>query len=406
MDFKKGMTIMKDYSKMGFATRQIHVGKVKNAAGSLCDPIYQTSTFEFDSVEQGGARFAGQEQGYIYSRLGNPTLATLEEKLASLENAEAALVTASGMGAISTTFWTLLQAGDEVVADETLYGCTYALLSHGLTKMGVTVKLVDLSDIENLKKNLTEKTRAVYFETPCNPTLKLLDIELIAKTAHDFNENITVIVDNTFSTPYIQTPLKHGADVVVHSATKYLNGHGDVIAGAIVGKLDFVTQCRMLGLKDMTGAVMSPFNAFLMARGLKTLNIRMERHCANAAKVVDFLVNHPAVEKVYYPGLESFKGHEIAKKQMNLYGAMVSFELKADRETTAKAINALELCTIAVSLGDAETLIEHPASMTHSTYTAEELKTAGISEGLVRLSVGLEDADDIIADLKQAFDRI
>ena len=397
---------MDQKKNFGFATRQIHVGKVKNAAGSLCDPIYQTSTFEFETVEQGGARFAGQEGGYIYSRLGNPTVATVEAKMASLEGGEAALCTASGMGAISSALWSAVVGGDEIVADETLYGCTYALLNHGMSKFGVKVTLTDLSDIENLRKALTDKTKVVYFETPCNPTLKLLDIELIAKTAHAFNPAIRVIVDNTFCTPYLQRPLSLGTNVVVHSATKYLNGHGDVIAGVIVGDEEFIGQCRMFGLKDMTGAVMSPFNAFLMARGMKTLDIRMERHCANAKKVAEFFANHPAVDKVYYPGLESFKGHEIAAKQMKLPGAMISIELKADKAATAAALNKLELGTIAVSLGDAETLVEHPATMTHSTYTAEELKAAGISEGLVRISVGLEDPEDIIADFKAVLDTL
>ena len=397
---------MSSNKNLGFATRQIHTGKVKNAAGSLCDPIYQTSTFEFETVEQGGARFAGQEEGYIYSRLGNPTLAAVEAKMASLEGAEAALCTASGMGAISSALWSAVVAGDEIVADETLYGCTYALLNHGMSKFGVKVTLTDLSDIENLKKAMTDKTKVVYFETPCNPTLKLLDIELIARTAHEFNSDIKVIVDNTFCTPYLQRPLELGADVVVHSATKYLNGHGDVIAGVIVGSAEFVGQCRMFGLKDMTGAVMSPFNAFLMARGMKTLDIRMERHCANAKKVAEFFENHPAVDKVYYPGSKSFKGYEIAEKQMRLPGGMMSIELKADKAAVAAALNKLELCTIAVSLGDAETLVEHPATMTHSTYTAEELKVAGISEGLVRISVGLEDPEDIIADLKAVLDTL
>ena len=390
----------------GFATRQIHVGKVENAAGALCAPIYQTSTFEFASVEQGGARFAGKEEGYIYSRLGNPTTNLVEAKMANLEGGEDALVAASGMGAISTALWSSVVAGDEIVADETLYGCTYSLLEHGMSQFGVKVTLTDLSDIENLKKYMTAKTKVVYFETPCNPTLKILDIALIAKTAHEINPETRVIVDNTFCTPYLQQPLSLGANVVVHSATKYLNGHGDVIAGVIVGDKEFVGKCRMFGLKDLTGAVMSPFDAFLMARGMKTLDIRMERHCANAKKVAAFFESHPAVSKVYYPGLESFEGHEIAAKQMKLPGGMISLELKADKAATAAALNKLELCTVAVSLGDAETLVEHPATMTHSTYTAEELKAAGISEGLVRVSVGLEDAEDIIADFKAVLDTL
>ena len=397
---------MKKHSELGFATRQIHVGKQKNTVGALCAPIYQTSTFEFESVEQGGARFAGQENGYIYTRLGNPTITAVEEKIASLENGEAAVAAASGMGAISSALWSALKAGDEIVADKTLYGCTYALMSHGLTQFGVSTKFVDLTDPETLKTALTEKTRVVYFETPCNPTLKILDIERLASIAHEYNPGILVIVDNTFCTPYIQRPLDLGADVVVHSATKYLNGHGDVIAGFIVGKEDYIMKCRMFGLKDMTGATLSPFDAFLIARGLKTLDIRMERHCANAKKIAEFLVQHPAVAKVYYPGLESFEGYEVAKKQMKLPGGMISIELNADRAATAACINKLQLCTIAVSLGDAETLVEHPATMTHSTYTAEALAYAGIPEGLVRISVGLEDPEDIIADFKAVLDTL
>ena len=391
---------------LGFATRQIHAGKVANDAGALCAPIYQTSTFEFETVEQGGARFAGAESGYIYSRLGNPTVGVVEAKLAELEGGEDALATASGMGAISTAFWSSVEAGDEIVACDTLYRCTDALLNHGICKFGVTVKFIDMMDLEALKAALSDKTKVVYLETPCNPTLKIVDIAAVSEIAHAYNQNIKVIVDNTFCTPYLQRPLELGADVVVHSATKYLNGHGDVIAGVIVGSKDFIGTCRMFGLKDMTGAVMSPFNAFLMARGLKTLDIRMERHCANARKVADFLVNHPAVDKVYYPGLESFPGHEIAAKQMKLPGGMISVELKADRAAVAAALNKLELCVIAVSLGDAETLVEHPATMTHSTYSAEELKAAGISEGLVRISIGLEDPEDIIADFKAVLDTL
>ena len=396
---------MSELTNLGFSSRQIHVGKVKNAAGALCDPIYQTSTFQFDSVEQGGARFAGKEEGYIYSRLANPTVATVEAKLASLEGGEAAIATASGMGAISAALWSSVKAGDEIVASDTLYGCTYSLLAHGLTQFGVEVKFVDFADLKLVEEAVNEKTAVVYLETPCNPTLKCIDIAEVAKIAHA-KSSARVIVDNTFATPYIQRPLELGADVVVHSATKYLNGHGDVIAGAVISDAEFIGKVRGFGIKDMTGAVMSPFNAFLMNRGMKTLSIRMERHCANAMKVAEFLEGHPAVAKVYYPGLKSFEGYEIAKKQMSLPGAMMSIELKADRDATAAALNKLKLAIVAVSLGDAETLVEHPASMTHSTYTAEELKMAGISEGLVRISIGLEDVDDIIADFKAVLDTL
>ena len=397
------MSIDKNF---GFATRQIHAGSIPDSNGALCTPIYQTSTFRFSTVEQGGARFAGQEGGFIYTRLGNPSQQQVEEKVACLENGEAALAAASGMGAIASALWTSVEAGDEIVASDTLYGCTYALLTHGMERFHVKVNLIDMANLDNLKAALTEKTKVVYFETPCNPTLKVLDIAAIAKMAHDYNPNIRVVVDNTFCSPYLQRPLDLGADVVVHSATKYINGHGDVIAGFVVGKADFIGECRMFGLKDMTGAVMSPFNAFLIARGLKTLDIRMERHCDNAEKVAAFLKSHPAVKAVYYPGLEDFPGHEIAKKQMYRYGGMMAIELNADRNATAAALNKLKLVSIAVSLGDAETLVEHPASMTHSTYTAEELAASGISEGLVRISVGLENPEDIIADFKAVLDTL
>ena len=393
-------------NKLGFSTRQIHVGKYKNAAGALCDPIYQTSTFEFDSVEQGGARFAGAEGGYIYTRLANPSTNSVEEKIASLENGEAAMATGSGMGAITAAIYCNVVAGDEIVADETLYGCTFAFLSKEITQLGVKTTFVDMNDLDALKAALTEKTKIVYFETPCNPTLKVIDIKATADAAHEFNKDIKVIVDNTFPSPYLQRPLDLGADIVVHSATKYINGHGDVIAGFVVGKKEFIDNLRVVGVGHMTGSVMSPFNAFLISRGLKTLSIRMDRHCENAMKLAKYLESHPAVAKVYYPGLESFEGHEVAKKQMSKFGGMMSIELKADRDLTAKTINKLKLCTIAVSLGDAETLVEHAASMTHSTYSAEELAAAGIPEGLVRISVGLEDAEDIIADFEQAFEDL
>ena len=391
--------------KKGFATRAIHGGAMKNEFGALCNPIYQTSTFVFDSAEQGGNRFALKEPGYIYSRLGNPSTTAVEAKIALLEGTEACTSAASGMGAISATMWTLLHAGDHVVASDTLYGCTFALLNHGLTRFGVEVTFVDTNDLDAVKKAMKPNTKVVYLETPANPTLKITDIEAVSKIAHSV-KGCQVVVDNTFCSPYIQRPVEHGADIVVHSATKYLNGHGDVIAGFVCGSQEFITNVLLFGIKDMTGSVLSPFDAFLIARGMKTLAIRMERHSANAMKVAEFLESHAAVTKVNYPGLKSFPQYDLAKKQMDLPGGMISFELKGGKEEGAVVMNNVKMCKLAVSLGDAETLIEHAASMTHSTYTPEELKMAGISEGLVRLSVGLEDAEDIIADLKQALDLI
>ena len=392
----------------GFATKQIHVGKIEiPGIAPLATPIFQTSTFEFDSTAEGAARFAGEEEGYIYTRLGNPNTAKIAAKLAALEHAEAGMAMGSGMGAVSSVMWTVLHAGDHLLADDTLYGCTFAFFTHGLTRYGVEVTLVNFEDIDAVKAAIRPNTKAFYFETPTNPSLKLIDIEAIASLAHSACPDAKVIVDNTFSTPYIQTPIDLGADIVIHSATKYLNGHGDVIAGMAVGTKEFINECNMFGLKDMTGAVLGPFEAFLIDRGMKTLDIRVQKHCDNAMKVARFLESHPMVERVLYPGLESHPRHELAKKQMhNGFGGIITFELKCSREKSAEFVNSLKLCTIAVSLGDAETLIEHPATMTHSTYTPEELAQAGIGESMLRLSVGLEDAEDIIEDLRAGLDGI
>ena len=391
--------------KYGLGTTAIHAGTLKNLYGTLAMPIYQTSTFIFDSAEQGGRRFALEEAGYIYTRLGNPTTTVLENKIAVLEEGEAGVAMSSGMGAISSTLWTVLKAGDHIVTDKTLYGCTFALMNHGLTKFGVEVTFVDTSNLDEVKKAMKENTRVVYLETPANPNLKIVDLEGVCKVAHT-NPNTLVIVDNTFATPYMQKPLKLGVDVVVHSATKYLNGHGDVIAGLVVTNKELADQIRFVGLKDMTGAVLGPQEAYYIIRGLKTFEIRMERHCKNARTITDFLNKHPKVEKVYYPGLESHPGYEIAKKQMKDFGAMISFELKGGFEAGKTLLNNLKLCSLAVSLGDTETLIQHPASMTHSPYTKEEREAAGITDGLVRLSVGLENVEDIIADLEQGLEKI
>lgn len=313
--------------------------------------------------------------------------------------------TASGIGAITSAIWVLAEAGDHIVASKTLYGCTYAFLSHGISKFGVEVTFVDTTDPENVRKAMKDNTKIVYLETPANPNLTLTDIEAVSKVAHEV-EGCKVIVDNTFCTPYLQRPLEHGADIVVHSATKYLNGHGDVIAGAVIGDADFIGEVRTVGVKDMTGAVLSPDSANLIIRGMKTLNLRMDRHCSNAQKVAEFLEGHEIVEKVMFPGLKSFPQYDIAQKQMDLPGAMIAFEVKGGLENGKKLMDTVELASLAVSLGDAETLIQHPASMTHSPYTPEERAESGIGEGLVRLSIGLESADDIIADLKAALDKL
>ena len=391
--------------KLGFATQAIHGGHQPNQFGALCDPIYQTSAFTFETAEQGGRRFALEEEGYIYSRLGNPTNNLAEEKVALLEGGEACVSAGSGMGAITSAIWVCVRQGDHIISSKTLYGCTYAFLSHGITRYGVEVTFVDTRNPENVRKAMRPNTKLVYLESPANPNLYIADIEAISNIVHQ-QDDCRLMVDNTFSTPYISKPLEMGADIVVHSATKYLNGHGDVIAGFVVGKEDYIKQVRVLGIKDLTGASLSPFNAFLIARGLKTLEIRMEKHCANAQKVAEFFESHPAVDNVLFPGLPSFPQYELAQRQMNLPGAMIAFEVKGGIEAGKKLLNSLELLKISVSLGDAETLIQHPASMTHSPYTPEERQASDIGEGLVRISVGLENVEDIIADLKNGLDGL
>ena len=398
---------MKFYPK-GFGTLAIHAGNFeKETFGALATPIYQSSTFYFDSCEQGGKRFAGEEGGYIYTRLGNPTTTVLEEKVAALEGAEACCAVGSGIGAVTSCLWSIAAAGKHIVADKALYGCTFAYLNHGMARYGVEVSFIDTADLEQVKKALKPNTCCVYLETPANPNLKITDLKAVSKIAHDYNPEIMVVCDNTFATPYLQRPLELGCDAVIHSGTKYLNGHGDVIAGFVCGNKDFITTVKFFGLKDMTGAVMDPFAAFLILRGLKTMEVRMKRHCESAQAIAEYLEKHPKVEKVYYPGLKSHEGHEIAAKQMHGgYSGVIAFEVKGGMQAGIKFCNSLKLATIAVSLADAATLIEPQASMTHSPYSPEERAAAGISDGLVRLSVGLENVEDIIADLEQGFKLI
>ena len=384
-----------------FATRAIHHGyDPQTQQGALNPPVYMSSTFTFDTAEAGGAMFAGEQAGHFYSRISNPTLDHLERRIANLEGGEAGLCTASGMGAITSALWSFLEAGDEIIIDKTLYGCTFAFMTHGLPRFGVKVRLVDLTDPDNLAQAISPKTRIVYFETPANPNNRLVDIAAISRIAHEAGAR--VIVDNTYATPVITRPLEHGADIVLHSATKFLSGHGDVVAGLIVGGTEDITRIRLVGLKDMTGAVMSPMTAMLLLRGIKTLELRMERHCATAMQVAQALEDHPAVLSVSYPGLDSFAQQGVARRQMARFGGMIPFEVKGGKAGGIAVMNRLRLIQRAVSLGDAESLIQHPASMTHSTYTPEERAEHGIAEGLVRLSVGLESADDIIADLYAA----
>ena len=387
----------------GPATTVVHGNHAKNALGALAAPIYQTSTFVFDSAEQGGRRFAGQEGGFIYSRLGNPTVSQLEQKIALLEGGEDCVAFSSGMGAISGTLLSLLSSGDHLVADKTLYGCTFALITETMPRFGIQVDTIDMSDMELFKATVRPDTKMVYFETIANPSMKVIDIAAVAAYAHSVAPDCLVVVDNTFATPLLAKPLALRADIVVHSATKYLNGHGDVVAGFSVARKSIMDKIRMVGLKDITGAVLGPQEAFLILRGLKTLKVRMDAICANALKVVEFLTGSPYVKKVFFPGLPENADYAIAKKELSQFGGMISFEMSSFEEAK-KVLNNVKLCALAVSLGDCETLIQHPASMTHSMCSKEEIEAAGFSDRLIRLSAGLEDPEDIIADLQQAFE--
>ena len=389
---------------LGFSTTAIHHGyDPLEHQGALVPPIYLTSTFAFSSAEYGAACFSGEEAGHFYTRISNPTLQLLEARVAALEGGSAAVAFSSGMGAITSTMWTLLRPGQEVLADTTLYGCTFAYFRDGLARFGVRIRHVDMTDLHAVAEALSTDTRVVYFESPANPNMRLIDIQAVAGLARA--RGAITVVDNTYSKPYLQKPLAFGADVVLHSATKYFSGHGDVTAGlAVCADAAMAKEIRLYGLKDMTGAVLSPQDAFLILRGLKTLALRMDKHCANALALAQMLSRHAAVKQVFFPGLPSDPFHELARRQMRTFGGMVAFELHGGVQAGKRFINALQLVARAVSLGDAESLAQHPASMTHSAYTPQERIAHGISEGLVRLSAGLEDEADLLQDVKAALD--
>ena len=392
---------MAGISKTGFATQAIHAGYDPKAHdGALCPPLHLSSTFVFDTAEAGAEIFAGERPGYFYSRVSNPTLDLLEKRMALLEGGEAAVATASGMGAIAGVLWSFLKPGDEVIVDKTLYGCTFAFMRHGLARFGVTITHVDLTEAANLSRHISPATKIVYFETPANPNMRLIDIAAVSAIARDHGAR--TVVDNTYATPVLTQPIILGADIVVHSATKYLGGHGDLVGGIAVGNAGDMAEVRLVGIKDMTGAIMAPFNAMLVMRGLKTLKLRMAEHCRSAMVIAEMLEAHPAVAAVHSPGLASFGQRDLATRQMGGFGGMIAFELHDGYAAGVAMMNRLKLIHRAVSLGDAESLIQHPASMTHSTYSREERAEYGISDGLIRLSVGLEEVEDIIADLTQA----
>lgn len=385
-------------------TQAIHAGRINDEQfGSLATPLFQTSTFIFDKAEQGAERFAGEESGYIYTRLGNPTTRQLEHRVAAMEGLEDAAATATGMAAVSAALLTNLKMGDHLIASNALYGCSFALINHQFKRFGIEVTFVDMTDHQAIEAAIRENTKVIYAETPINPNMVVIDLSFIAQFAK--RHDLVSIIDNTFLTPILQRPGEFGIDMVVHSATKYLNGHGDVVAGIVCGSGQMIADLKMTTLKDI-GGTMSPHDAWLIMRGLKTLPIRMAQHCANAQVVAEFLQKQDKVKQVFYPGLSSHQGHAFIGKQMSHAGGVIAFELTGSIEDGKRFINQMKLFSIAVSLGDAESLIQHPASMTHSPYTPEERALAGISDGLIRISVGLENVADIVADLQQGLDML
>lgn len=388
----------KDY---GFDTLSIHgKAKSKNPEAALNPPIFMTSTFVFDDVKDAADIMNFEKEGFIYTRGNNPTLKLFEQRMSELEEGEDAVAFASGMGAISTVLLSLLSPGDNAVVHKTLYGSSFTVTHKLLPKYNINCKSVNFTEPEAVEGAIDDRTKVLYFETPANPNLEIIDTEQIAKLARP--KGIKVVVDNTFATPYFQRPLALGADVVVHSATKYICGHGDALGGVAVSRdVDYIQKLKFDYMCEL-GSVMSPFNAWLMLRGLKTLGLRMRQHGANAMRVAEFLDNHPEVKSVMYPGLKSFKGHELAKKQMDGFGAIISFEVEGGLDRAKQVANSVKLAKLAVSLGDCETLIELPAAMTHAGYPKERLREFGLSESMIRLSVGIENVEDIIEDLNNA----
>lgn len=387
----------------GFHTRLVHGGHQPDATGSVTVPIYQSSTFAFRSAQHGAELFAGADDGFIYTRLGNPTVRAFEEAVAGLENGARAIATSSGMGAVSTVYMALLGQGGHMVSTASVYGPSRSLVEKHLARFGVSGSFVDSSNPDNVRKAMRPETKLVYIESPSNPAMQVSDIAAIAKIAHE--HGCPLVVDNTFASPYLQRPLDLGADISLHSITKFINGHADLVGGVIVSKTEEMDR-RLRPLMIAFGCNMDPHQAFLALRGLKTLSIRVERAQQNAMVIAKWLEARPEVAWVRYIGLPSHPQHELAKKQMSGYGSMIAFELHGGLDAGCAVMNNVKLATLAVSLGGVETLIEHPASMTHAGVPHADRLEAGITDGLVRYSVGIEDVEDLIADLEQALAHI
>ena len=383
------------FIKMSNATQLIHSIPVDPLTGAISVPIYQTSTFVQEAP--------GVNKGYDYARTGNPTRATLEDIIAKLEKGSTGIAFGSGLAAIDAIV-KLLKSGDEILAVDDIYGGAFRLFTQVYQQFGISVKFVDTTKAENVFEAITSKTKLIWIETPTNPTLKISDIEAIAKIAKA--HHCLLCVDNTFASPALQQPLSLGADIVVHSATKYLGGRSVLIAGLVITKVELLGQ-RIKFLQNACGAILSPFDSWLVIRGIETLHLRVKQHCENAKAIAEFLETHPAVDKVYYPGLKSHPNHDIAARQSKGFGGVVSFSLKTDTETAATSVvTATQLFKLAESLGGIKSLLSHPAQMTHKTIPAEQRRAAGVADSLIRLSVGLEEAEDLISDLKQALKAV
>ncbi len=387
----------------GFDTKLVHAGDFEDKFGAAVNPIYQTSTFAFKNADQGADLFAGKEKGFIYTRIGNPTIEALENKLAELENGTGGIAFASGMGAVSALYAGTLKAGDHMIGSEAMYGPSRAIMESFFKDFGVQSTFVDTSDISAIEKAIKDNTKLIYVESPTNPTMVLTDIAAVSDLAHQ--HNILMAVDNTFSSPYLQKPLDLGADIVLHSLTKFINGHADIVGGALITKNDDI-YARLRKTMAYFGANMDPHQAYMVIRGVKTLSLRVERASENAMKVAEYLENHPKIAWVKYPGLKSYPQYDLAKKQMKLPGAMISFGVKGGFNAGKILMDNVKLALLAVSLGGVESLIQHPASMTHAAMSKEAREKAGITDELVRFAVGIENVEDIIADLDQALENI
>jgi methionine-gamma-lyase len=388
-----------DTKNLGFDSKLVHAGIPDDPMGSAVTPIYQTSTFAFKDAQQGADRFAGKAEGYIYTRIGNPTINALEVAMAQLENGVGGVATSSGMSAVATVYLALLSAGDHVVSQASVYGPSRILMEKHMSRFGVESTFLDTTDLEAVKAAIKPNTKLIYVESPGNPGMQVSDLAAIAKLAHSIGA--LAVVDNTFASPYLQRPLELDCDVVLHSITKFINGHADVVGGVLVAKDEAIYK-QLRAMMVMSGCNMDPHQAWLVSRGLKTLSIRVERAQQSAMEIAKWLEKHPKIEWVSYLGLPSHPQHELVKKQMKGPGAMLSFEVKGGVEGGKRMMDSVKLATLAVSLGGVETLISHPASMTHASMGREARLASGISDGLVRYSVGIENVEDLIADLEQA----